>query len=385
MKNKVLLTALFVGSLCANDILNETQKEIIKQKEKKAIKEAEITKDSWINPLNVEISSSKIKGVSSKNADTNNKASIGFDQDIYRSGAIFDTIKKGKVQKNLKLKEIEKEEKDLIHLVYSQTISLRKIDLEIMKLFYLIQNKNIEIHKKEEFYTNGIVDISDLDNSIIELSDLRNQIQDLKNQRLTLLTEFEKISNKSYRDIALEPLSFVSLENYVKNNRNLKIEELNLQERELDEKITKASFMPKVSVYSNYSYEDYQNEDGDSYQYGVKLSMPIDFNAKKKKEEAKLNKLISKLTLKQQKEYEMNFYKYTLKRVLVVDKKIANIKKTIKRYNSLYARVKELYENSLKTIDDVEVMKNSLESSKLDIKVLELTKKEILNELFKRI
>lgn len=385
MKNKVLLTALFVGSLCANDILNETQKEIIKQKEKKAIKEAEITKDSWINPLNVEISSSKIKGVSSKNADTNNKASIGFDQDIYRSGAIFDTIKKGKVQKNLKLKEIEKEEKDLIHLVYSQTISLRKIDLEIMKLFYLIQNKNIEIHKKEEFYTNGIVDISDLDNSIIELSDLRNQIQDLKNQRLTLLTEFEKISNKSYRDVALEPLSFVSLENYVKNNRNLKIEELNLQERELDEKITKASFMPKVSVYSNYSYEDYQNEDGDSYQYGVKLSMPIDFNAKKKKEEAKLNKLISKLTLKQQKEYEMNFYKYTLKRALVVDKKIANIKKTIKRYNSLYARVKELYENSLKTIDDVEVMKNSLESSKLDIKVLELTKKEILNELFKRI
>lgn len=385
MKNKVLLTALFVGSLCANDILNETQKEIIKQKEKKAIKEAEITKDSWINPLNVEISSSKIKGVSSKNADTNNKASIGFDQDIYRSGAIFDTIKKGKVQKNLKLKEIEKEEKDLIHLVYSQTISLRKIDLEIMKLFYLIQNKNIEIHKKEEFYTNGIVDISDLDNSIIELSDLRNQIQDLKNQRLTLLTEFEKISNKSYRDVALEPLSFVSLENYVKNNRNLKIEELNLQERELDEKITKASFMPKVSVYSNYSYEDYQNEDGDSYQYGVKLSMPIDFNAKKKKEEAKLNKLISKLTLKQQKEYEMNFYKYTLKRALIVDKKIANIKKTIKRYNSLYARVKELYENSLKTIDDVEVMKNSLESSKLDIKVLELTKKEILNELFKRI
>ena len=158
-----ILSFFVLTSLNANNILDNTSKDIFESKKQKGDLESNLLKNSWINSLNLQADLSKSKTAGSEDTFESKKYSIGFNQDIFRSGGIYQTIQKGKAQNRLNKGLISKEEKLLISNLYSYVIDMRKIDLQIKKLYFLITNQEIEITKKESLYTNGLVDISDLD------------------------------------------------------------------------------------------------------------------------------------------------------------------------------------------------------------------------------
>lgn len=386
MKRALIIGLVLANFLNANEILNDIQKSILDKKEQQGKKQADLTKDSWIEPMLIEAKQDRLKTVTSEEEINSSSITIESSQDIFRSGGIEKTIQKGKLEATLNTRLVGQEKKQLVSRLYEYVINLKKIDLQIEKLFYLVSSKKIEIEKNKASYTNGIIDITVLDESVIELNDLNNQKDDLELQKLDILRIFEKYSDLNYKTIDLAFLEEVNLEEYLNKNTNIKIKELEYEKSSIEEGIVASSYLPKVSLYGNYSYEDKDNtKSDDSYIYGLKLTLPIDYNSNKKKEIARLDKLIYRNVYFQSKLDEENFYRFYIKRLKVIDNKILNVEQTLERYKSLYKNVNALYKNSLKTIDDVRIMENRIASSKLDKKIFSLDKKVLLNTIYGKV
>jgi len=382
-----LIILLYINFLYANDILDKRQKDIFNSKDQKGKIQGDLTKDSWVNPLSIQADTSKSKATSSSQKIKSNKISIGLEQDIFKSGAIYKTIKKGKVESVLNTTLVKQEQKELLSRLYGDIINLKKIDLEIKKLYYLINSKKIEIQKNDSSYINGLIDITILDESVIELSDLKNQKEDLSLQKIKILKEFNKYSKANYKEVDLSFLSQINLIEFIDKNTQIQIKRLQLNYSKLGKDIVKANYLPKVSVYGVTGYEDsdiYKKND-DYYNYGLKISIPLDFNSNKNKQIARLNTIIAKDQLEQTKLYEKSFYDYSIKSLKFIDNKIDNLDETINRYKNLYDSVLSLYKNQLRTIEDVQIMENRVSSSKLDKLILQLEKKAILNDIYSKI
>ena len=383
---KLILLCFILTSLNADTVLNDTQKYILEKKLEKSIEESHYKKDSWINPLYIEASKSKSKLAITDTSIKSDKISINIDQEIYKNGAILDTISKGKNLEKLSHLSYQQQRQFILFLIYNSVINLKKIDIEIQKLTFLIENKNIEIDTKQSLYENGIVDISELDQGVIALSNLKNSVQNLNIEKATLVKELKRYSFKKYHQIDLNTLNKISHNTYINNNINIYAQELLIKDTKYDKEITKASYLPKLSLYGSYGYDDTQyQKDDDFYAYGLKVTMPLDYNYNKSIKSSKLQHKIANLELNDIKEDEENFYKLKKEQLKYIEKKINNTQEIISRYKNIYETVNNLYQNSLKTKEDVTTIKNSINVVELDIKNLQLDKKLIFNHLFKNL
>ena len=379
-----LALLFFALSIClyAQVIKDKKLEKIHKEKQKSTL-EADLTQDSWINPLSVEFDSSK-----SKNNDITSrtkKAYLNVDQDIFRSGGIYYTIQKAKELKKLSDINYQININSDTNEVYRLVLELEKIDLQIKKQTYLIKNKTLEIEKKEAQYLNSTIDIEELDSAIIEKNDLLNGIEDLNITKVGLKQSLQQISSLDYRQIKPKKLKLVTLQNYLKQNSAIVSAKLNHAVSKYDEKITTSNYMPKVSIYSQVGYEDnsLSKVEDDYYNYGIKISIPIDYNMNKNKEISRLNYRISKLDSLLKQEEENRVYEKTIHTIQSIDKKLQNAQNSIEKYENIYALTKDLYEGLLKTKEDLKTIENRLNSSKLDIAILTIEKQILIYGLEK--
>ena len=381
---KLILFLTIIVSLNA-DILKETKIDKIEKQKEKSELESSLLKDSWINPLNIDATISE-----NKSSDTKTKSKrvyLNFDQDIFRSGGILYTIEKANVKNKLAnevyANDLDTQKIEALKLI----LNIRKIDLQIKKQDYLIKNKKIEIAKKEEEYLNGTSSIEDLDTAIIEKNELENQIEDLKISKYNLIKEFKKFSSKSYKKIKPMELRIINLQEFLDKNRSLVINKLNSSISKYDEDIVSSNYLPKISVFSQFGLEDNDKSQSNDkfYNYGFKLTIPLDYNMNKNKEISKLNYKLSKLEENIKKEEEINIYKTIFVSLEHIDKKINNSKSTIKKYKTIYNLTNDLVKGFLKTKEDLKIIENRLNSSKLDIDILNFDKQLLIYEINKNL
>lgn len=383
---KILIVVFLTLCITLNaQILKKSELKKIEQQKEKNFLEADLLKDSWVNSLNIEGDISKSKNDKSKT--TTKRVYLDFNQDIFRSGGIYYTIQKAKKQKKLSsskyINTLTSKKTEAIKLV----LNIQKIDLQIKKQNFLIKNKSIEIEKKEAEYLNGTIDIEELDTVVIEKNTLLNEIEDLKLSKYDFIKNLKVYSNTSYKNILPLKLELVDLKGFLNSNQELIIEKLNNDILKYDKKITDSSFYPKVSLYSQIGYEHINSTkvDDDFYNYGLKFMIPIDYNMNKNKEIANLNYKLSKINYMQKKEEEQNRYEYTLRSLESIIKKIKNSKLTIQKYNDIYSLTNELVEGLLKTREDLKTIENRLNSSKLDIDILNIDKQLLIYDINKNI
>lgn len=383
MKNSILILCLALG-LNAQSIKDNKLQEIEETKNKSTL-ESSLLKDSWINPINISADSTKSKSANSKS--TLNKIYLDINQDIFRSGGILYTIQKAKLQKDLALQNYNLNLNSLNIDIYKLVLQLNKIDFQIEKQDYLIKNKSLEIDKKQAQYINGVISIEDLDSAIIEKNDLENQIEDLKTSKDDYEKQLKNLSTTSYKKILVNKLEVISLKSFLDNNKTLIIENLNSEISQKDLNITNTNYLPKVSLFSQIGYEDNNANDinDDYYNYGVRVSIPLDFNMNKNKQISKINYKLSKIKGNIKKDDEINKYEATLKSLKRIDNKIKNSQKSIKNYENIYKLTQGLYEGLLKTKQDLLTIENRLKSSKLDINILKIDKQISIYELHRNI
>ncbi|WP_108061601.1 TolC family protein [Poseidonibacter lekithochrous] len=383
MKNSILILCLALG-LNAQSIKDNKLQEIEENKNKSTL-ESSLLKDSWINPINISADSTKNKSGNSKS--TSNKIYLDINQDIFRSGGILYTIQKAKLQKDLALQNYDLNLNSLNIDIYKLVLQLNKIDYQIEKQDYLIKNKSLEIDKKQAQYINGVISIEDLDSAIIEKNDLENQIEDLKTSKDDYEKQLKNLSTTSYKKILVNKLEVINLKSFLDNNKTLIIENLNSEISQKDLSITNTNYLPKVSLFSQIGYEDNNTNDinDDYYNYGVRVSIPLDFNMNKNKQISKINYKLSKIKGNIKKDDEINKYEATLKSLKRIDNKIKNSQKSIKNYENIYKLTQGLYEGLLKTKQDLLTIENRLKSSKLDINILKIDKQISIYELHRNI
>lgn len=376
---KWLILSLLISISLNADILKQAQLEKIEKEKQKSSLESNLLENSWINPLSIEVDYIKSKNENIKS--TSKKAYLNFNQDIFKSGGIFYTIEKAKKQKKLSIENyknsLDIKKTEALKLV----LNIQKIDLQIKKQDYLIKNKKIEIDKKEEEYLNGTTSIEEFDTAVIEKNDLENQIEDLKISKYNLIKELKTYSSISYTQIKPVELKLVNLEEFLKKNRTFVINKLNSSIAKYEQDIISSKYLPKVSISSQFGYENNDEKDNDFYNYGIKITIPLDYNMNKEKEISKLNYKLSEIEDNLIQEKEKNSYDSTFQSLKHVDKKIDNGKSTIKKYEAVYRLTKDLVEGLLKTKEDLKTIENRLNSSRLDIDILNIEKQLLIYDI----
>ena len=384
---RTLILFLFINVVCfSQEILSPQQTEILNDKNKIKQNQADILEHSWINPVIFEVDLSKNKHINSSASMKNKKIFINIEQDIYKSGGITKTIDKAKILKIISTLEYIKNRRILESNIYEMVLNLSKIDLQIEKVEYFISNKNIDILKQENMYKNGLLELFVLDESIIEVVEHKNEKEDLLIKKNSLLLELASISNENYKDIDVSQNRMVSFDIFMNNNINIKVDVLSYEKNGLDREITASLFLPKISAYATYGYENMEREKNDTfYSYGLKLNIPFDYNSKKERAVKNISFKLAGKKLAERKKDEILFYKYIKEDIKLINNKIKNSVKILRKYENIFLTVKEMHHYSLKTVDDVNRMLNTIKINTLKIKILTIDKKLIINKIYKKL
>lgn len=84
------------------------------------------------------------------------------------------------------------------------------------------------------------------------------------------------------------------MDEYLKNSKEIQLSKLNEEIANYSYDIKKSDYLPTLSLSSSYGYDFSDNVNDDNYDYGLKVSIPIDFSSLNNIEKYRLNYLLSK-------------------------------------------------------------------------------------------
>ena len=382
------LYLLFVPFMLFGENIKQSQLSELEEKKLIDVLKAELHEDAWIAPLVLE---SQYYKSNVNDADNDEAKSIGINlsQDIYRSGGIGYEKEQAQVEKRLSQKIFKTQVQQINITVYEYVLILKVIDLKFKQLNLSIANKEIEILSKQERYNKGLIDISELDTSMLELSSLKNEMETLGVEKLTYIKELKILSDKSYSHIELKNFSLLSLHDFLERNA-VHIQKDEVEHKRLSKKIIASNYLPRVSVVANYRYEESKyrkkiRNDKTNWNYGLSISMPIDYNQNKTKQIAQKELLFSNRKYQNHLEDEKIFYTSVVDKIKLLENRIAHHTEAIVSYENLIDEVNELYVNGLKTEDDLITLRNTKESKRQDVLIDEINIKMSYLKLIKRL
>ena len=371
---------IFIPFLLFAEILSPLQKSLLDKDLNKAIVSGDKLKNSWINPITLQYKYNQTNQLD--NTQKTNQFMISVNQPIFKSGAIWASVKYAKFLKDNNIKKIELQKRELIKTSYEILFNIKKRDVDIKRQQLLIKNANIDIKRKKEQFLNGVSDSSFLDNAILNKNNLELTLNDLELQKETLINNFKNLSNLDYKSIVLPKFDLISKQKYL-NNLNIKIAKKEIEIKKALKHMNIGNSLLSVNFIANYNYLDtkyhtqtpiYKDKDNKFYNIGFTVSIPLDINVFKTLEESKIDYLKSISNYKNEVLKATNEYNSKIAEIQNIEKKIKIYKNTIKTYSSLIATTKDNIKAGVNTILDLENLENSLEIAKLNVKNLEIEK-----------
>jgi outer membrane protein TolC len=344
---------------------------------------------SWINPVTIRYSKNYSTQFPGQTIITGN-FSVTIDQPIFRSGGIYYAIKYANTFRQTNKTEIILQRNMMISDAVSILFQLKKNRLQQKKLSYQIANDKIDIRQKRDSYNAGLLDSSFLDQAILKNSQDEASLLELKLSRLEFKQRFSLLSDKSPDSLKLPTLKLVSKEKYRHNHLELKKDILSAEESLYQVGMTRAKYLPSVSLQGQYLDGDLNPLWSSSgvrenyYNYGFTVSMPLDINSFTDIESSKVARLRAQTQVLDRKETVDEEYRWVVNTLHILERKIVLAKEDEKIYQNLYKVTKNLAKAGEKTSLDVDVMHNSLQIRKLDQKIYQIDKQLQLLQLYTR-
>jgi len=353
----------------------------------------DILTKSWINPIDLRYNKNYTTQYTTKTFHTDN-FTVSINQPIFKSGGIYYAIKYANATHSTNLDNIKIQQRAMIADAVSVLFNLKKVRLEKEKLKYIIKNDKIDIIQKKDSYDAGILDSSFLDQALLKKSQDETNLLQLNFTQLELKQKFAILSDKDPDKLKLPKLKLVSKEYYKAHNLQLKRDIDYKSQKAYEAKVTRSKYLPTLSLHGQYingsdnpMYSNYTptNTKENYYNYGFSVSMPIDVNSLSDIELAKVQHLKAATQVIDTKNTIKQEYDWILNSIMVLDKKIALVKKDIKLYQNLYKLTSNLAKAGQKTKLDTKVMYNSLQIRKYDKKIYEIEKQLQLLHLYMRV
>ena len=399
MKALKLSLALFLSSnLFANENNATLDSYISKYKQSEfgydyQKNEAESLKlrDSWIAPINLNYSFSRSKPYEEE--QQNETAGIKIDQPIFQSGGIYYGIKFAKASRLYSDYSIDVAKRKMIKDAVMLLMQIKETELKVKKQKLLIENSQINLAQKQEEYLNGQLDSGFLDNAIIQRNIVTQTLYDIQTAKEKLITQFQTLSDLDYKTAHIPHLEYLTPAQFLKHNIVLKQKDAEIQKNRYAKNVRIAKYLPRVNLMGGYNWSkssgqqiyingrpfDNSNELS-YYDYGLRVSLPLDINSFRDIESAKVDYLKSQVVKKDKQRELQALFEQVMHNIANFDKKITLSDANKKLYEKLLRDTKELYAAGYKTEYDVDTLKNSLEIQNIDTKIYAIDKQlELLN------
>jgi outer membrane protein TolC len=370
---KILVSVLCVIALYADETPLSTQKqETLNFKRKQIEQDIDAAVKSWISPLILSLSINENKTATNDTNELKN-ASLQWNQDIFRSGGINYTIEGSRASGAANLLGVDIQEASYLKSLYTLKIQCERDALAVKQSELTLKNMDIDLLMTKAKYKAGLSDLSQLNQITLNRDSAKTNLIVIKNALQSEQYELKKMTN-NIDNIKIPEFVLLSKEEYLA--KNLELLQYNKQDlaTQLAWKNKCTSYLPKLAFNASYGYSknsysspyasDYE---GNTYNYGLTLSMPlIDVGALNSVESAKLQYLQTKSAQSDRKvELESEYDKHA-NNIGNYKEKIALADEMIKMYDELYGFTKNQVLAGFKSQYDLDSLQNSVNIQKLE-------------------
>lgn len=370
-----LLLLLCLVSLVFSDTtpLSDEKAELLKLKREKIQEDIGRGKTSWIAPLTFSASITKNKDASDLESEIKN-VGVDLSQDLFKSGGIYYTIEQAKASGEVNLLGVDIEEASYLKQIYTLKAEIERDKLKYRQSELTLKNMDIDLFIIKAKYKVGSADISELNRATIDRDNARTELIVIKNTLRNEEYALTKLVGEANKDsVVLPDVPLISQQTYIENN--LELLQYSAQDKSDDSawKLTRSSYLPKLTVNGSLGYSDYAGDildyKGDTYSFGALLSMPLDINTRATIESGKLQYLQTK-TAQLDRKFELEQeYLMRFNTISDYEEKIGVAEEMIKMYDDLYSFTDNQFKAGFKSSYDLESLGNSVEIQKLEKQV----------------
>lgn len=373
-KKLVLITlsnVLVLGSDLS--ILHQEKQEIQNYKLQEIESSYQNEKYNWINPLTLSISANRNKSANSSAIDEKQNASIGMSQDIFRFGGIDYAISYANANKEVKILNLEIENATYFQQIYTAILTIKKLKLQLEQSQYRLKNNELDIFLKKEQYKKGIADITLLNNAIMSKNTELKNIITIEQSITIQEKELAKLTPLRYDKIAIPNFVFLEKENFLKSNYQINQASLETKATEAQLKITNSNYLPHLTFNGEVGYQEYTHYyDGDYYNMGLKLSLPLDFNKKTTIEQSKIATLKQKVALEDKKIEQLVNYEEIVSNIKNYKEYQEITKRDIELYKEILDMTQKGFEAGYKTGYDLQIIQNTQHIDTIEVNIYEM-------------
>lgn len=405
----ILLLALFSISYAGDNTSKDLEGYISDSKKKQfdytyEKNEAESSKlrDSWIAPFTLNYSFTKnhqdAEALGSTQAAQSDweqeSASINWNQTIFQSGGIYYGIRYATASGKYANFSADVAKRKLVKDAIMILMQIKQADLRSKRQKLQIKNAEIALEQKKEQYLSGQLDSSFLDNAIIDRNHVIQAFYDIETSKERLISKFEAISDKDYKQAEIPMLGNIEKEEFLKHNLSLKMDESEAEKNRYYKNVTIAKYLPKISFSAGYSWQGetkilgtLNRPENTSYDYGLVATIPLDINTFSDISSSRAEYLKSKVAIADKKRELSALYDQVMQNIENLEKKKQLSLENKDIYKKLLDETKELFKAGYKTDYDVELLRNSYEMATIDFKIYEIDKQlELLTlyEMYKK-
>ena len=402
---KVLNLYITLSLLCSISLLgedenldkyiSENKKEQFNYDYKKNMVESSKLGHSWVSPLDLSYSYSKSNPYDNKQTKIN--YGINIDQPIFKSGGIYYAIKYAEASKIYANYSTDIIKRKLVKDAISLLMQIKQTDLKIIKQNLQIKNSEINLAQKKEDYLNGQLDSGYLDNAIIERNTIIQALYDIQTNKERLISKFQAISDINYNNAFVPTLKLVTKNEFLNHNIVLNKSQSEIAKNRYYKDIIVAKYLPSINLTAGYSWQESKNQqfipgglsstiDTNFYNYGFRISFPLDVNTFSDIESAKVDYLKSQLIVEDKKRELKAIFEQVMQNIENFKKKKQLSIENRYIYEKLLEDTRELFNAGYKTEHDVKLLQNSVKIQERDVEIFEIDKQlELLNlyEMYK--
>jgi len=373
---KLYFLVLLASSIVAEEteVLTQTRQDIIKLQKEQIDEKEQVNKYDWITDINLNANL-----YNNQDTKENENYSISLSQDIFKFGGISAQIDYAKELKRLEDLDLTINTKEDLNTLYNYILDIKLNEISIKQNILNIKNAQIGIEEKKSEYKAGELSISDLNDAIMTKNNLRETYETLLLTKQKNVNALKKYTDINYDQIPLPNFTLIEEKDYIQNSTAIQYATINKEVTHLSYAMKKSEYLPTLSLNTQYGYKKSEVEQGDEYyEYGLNLTVPLNFTSLNDITQSKLEYLTTKKELEQQLNDEKAVYDEVVMSIQSYQAKIKLAKEDIKLYNDLLLVNIEEYKAGYKTQDDITILENSQNIRKLDINGYEVNIQKLL-------
>lgn len=293
---------------------------------------------------------------------------------VYMGGKIKNTEKKAAIDTDISALKTHLDERQLKMEVITAFLQIHHLKEQQFLINDKMKEDSVNIKQVKALKANGVVTVNEVLRTSLQLSnhkmswtELDNDIQIAEHKLKTILSlpeqqEMHVDTEDLISDKAAIPYIEELTETALTKNESVEMTHKNLSLKELDQKLTKANYLPKITAGGEYflKYPNMMFFPPEPYAYrlgmiGLNLTYPIEnlYKNKYKMQEARENIDLAKLQIEENEEKVRHHVYEAYKKFEETDQKVKIAEEAIDQAKENYRIVRTKYANKLSLITEL--------------------------------